>query len=268
MLDARIAAQIERLIAFPDSGRPGRVDGTRELVVAPYVVAYAANMSHFELTTLNGALATMLQFTDCGFDRRKIMRAILKSTCIAAAMALMTVAPAFAQGGGGGGGGGGQGGPPATSPGVNQPDRDQLRDQDQDRDRLRDQDRLYLGAQDRFRQHDQDGDGRLSQGEFRQWHERAFNAIDGDNSGAFTLQEFQYARFGPGPQGSARNRQRIEERAQVRKTGRFRLMDGNGDGVVSRNEYMNFGELNYLDADANDDGRLTFRELQKFHRGW
>lgn len=181
-------------------------------------------------------------------------------------MALMTVAPAFAQGGGGGG----QGGPPATSPGVTQPDRDQdrLRDQLGDQDRLRDQDRLYLGAQDRLRQHDQDRDGRISQGEFRQWHERAFSAIDGDNSGGFTLQEFQRTRLGPGPQGSARNRQRVEDRAELRKTERFRLMDGNGDGMVSRNEYMNFGELNYLDADANDDGRLTFQELQRFHRGW
>lgn len=41
----------------------------------------------------------------------------------------------------------------------------------------------------------------------------------------------------------------------------------NGDGIGSRNEYMNLGELKYLDANANDDGQLRFRELQKFHRG-
>ncbi|KAF0186691.1 MAG: hypothetical protein FD160_345 [Caulobacteraceae bacterium] len=133
---------------------------------------------------------------------------------------------------------------------------------------MRDQDRLYLGAQDRLRQYDQDRDGRISQGEFRQWHENAFNAIDGDNSGGFSLQEFQRVRLGPGPQRSARSRQQIEDRAQLRKTERFRLMDGNGDRMVTRAEYMNFGELNYLDADANDDGRLTFQELQQFHRGW
>ena len=67
--------------------------------------------------------------------------------------------------------------------------------------------------------------------------------------------------------GNARQRQRSAERTQLRKTERFRLMDGNGDGIVTRAEYMNFGELNYLDADSNDDGKLSYGELQQFHRG-
>jgi toxin ParE1/3/4 len=39
---ARIREAVDRLVTFPDSGRPGRVDGTRELIVAntPFVVAY------------------------------------------------------------------------------------------------------------------------------------------------------------------------------------------------------------------------------------
>jgi toxin ParE1/3/4 len=41
-VDNTIQTQIETLIAFPERGRPGRVDGTRELVIqrTPYVAAY------------------------------------------------------------------------------------------------------------------------------------------------------------------------------------------------------------------------------------
>ena len=41
-MDDRIEAAAGRLIDFPESGRPGRVEGTRELVIArtPYVAPY------------------------------------------------------------------------------------------------------------------------------------------------------------------------------------------------------------------------------------
>src|ERR1700683_2898215 len=41
-VDARIREQVETLARFPHSGRPGRIEGTRELVISrtPYIVAY------------------------------------------------------------------------------------------------------------------------------------------------------------------------------------------------------------------------------------
>jgi toxin ParE1/3/4 len=41
-VDDRIREQVETLARFPESGRAGRIEGTRELVIlrTPYVVAY------------------------------------------------------------------------------------------------------------------------------------------------------------------------------------------------------------------------------------
>ena len=41
-VDDRIREQAEGLMKFPELGRPGRVDGTRELVIqrTPYIAAY------------------------------------------------------------------------------------------------------------------------------------------------------------------------------------------------------------------------------------
>lgn len=41
-VDDRISTRVQDLIRFPECGRPGRVEGTRELVIdrTPYIVAY------------------------------------------------------------------------------------------------------------------------------------------------------------------------------------------------------------------------------------
>ena len=41
-VDDRIREQVEGLMKFPEMGRPGRVDGTRELIIqrTPYIAAY------------------------------------------------------------------------------------------------------------------------------------------------------------------------------------------------------------------------------------
>lgn len=41
-VDDRIEEQVERLLQFPEMGRAGRIEGTRELVIqhTPYLVAY------------------------------------------------------------------------------------------------------------------------------------------------------------------------------------------------------------------------------------
>jgi len=42
VVDDRIRAEVRQLLQFPETGRPGRVEGTRELVIrqTPYIAAY------------------------------------------------------------------------------------------------------------------------------------------------------------------------------------------------------------------------------------
>lgn len=42
VVDDRIREQAEALVKFPESGRPGRIEGTRELVIVrtPYIATY------------------------------------------------------------------------------------------------------------------------------------------------------------------------------------------------------------------------------------
>ena len=51
---ARVIAQlrqstIEKLTAFPEIGRPGRVKGSRELVLRPFVIAYRVRGETIEM---------------------------------------------------------------------------------------------------------------------------------------------------------------------------------------------------------------------------
>jgi len=57
-VDERIQSATERLIQFPESGRPGRVEGTRELVIGltPYIAAYLIDGKNIRiLRILHGA---------------------------------------------------------------------------------------------------------------------------------------------------------------------------------------------------------------------
>ncbi|CAN7376781.1 type II toxin-antitoxin system mRNA interferase toxin, RelE/StbE family [Rhizobium leguminosarum] len=57
-VDQKIVVAVRRLVEFPESGRPGRIAGTRELVIpsTPYIAAYAVHEDRVRiLRVLHGA---------------------------------------------------------------------------------------------------------------------------------------------------------------------------------------------------------------------
>ena len=57
-VDDRISEQVKQLISFPESGRLGRITGTRELVITstPYIAAYCTSENTVRiLRVLHGA---------------------------------------------------------------------------------------------------------------------------------------------------------------------------------------------------------------------
>ncbi|MEI1251610.1 type II toxin-antitoxin system RelE/ParE family toxin [Rhizobium aouanii] len=57
-VDQKIVLAVRRLVEFPESGRPGRIAGTRELVIpsTPYIAAYAVHEDRIRiLRVLHGA---------------------------------------------------------------------------------------------------------------------------------------------------------------------------------------------------------------------
>lgn len=54
LVNARIDEAVNLLMDFPGSGRPGRVAGTRELLIqgSRYVVAYSVRLDHIRILRL------------------------------------------------------------------------------------------------------------------------------------------------------------------------------------------------------------------------
>ncbi|WP_350446365.1 hypothetical protein ACSC9U_08270 [Pseudomonas solani] len=62
--------------------------------------------------------------------------------------------------------------------------------------------------------------------------------------------------------GDGSRREMLQERMQER----IKAMDGNGDGAISREEYMAHAEQQFQRLDANHDGRITQDEIGKLRQ--
>lgn len=105
----------------------------------------------------------------------------------------------------------------------------------------------------RFSIVDANDDGRISDDEAASQREAVFAAMDADDSGDLTMEEYMTVRMGP---GDGRNEERRKAREEAKKA-RFEPMDADKSGTVSKAEFMAEGKARFEAADADKDGVVT-----------
>lgn len=115
------------------------------------------------------------------------------------------------------------------------------------------------GMAERFQALDTDADGRLSAAEAAEWRETVFVTMDADDDNRLSLEEYMTVQLGQGADPDQRG-PRYEER-QAEKEAAFVEMDEDGDGFVTREQFLAGGEQNFSDADADGDGYVTLPEF-------
>lgn len=120
------------------------------------------------------------------------------------------------------------------------------------------------GGGKRFDDIDTNGDDLISSEEHAAWNESVFAAMDADGSGDLTEAEYMSVRMGPGPRAGTPG-PRHDER-QAAKRDRFKKMDADGDGTVSKELFLAYGIKRFEEADADKSGSLTFEEFRDEHR--
>ena len=135
---------------------------------------------------------------------------------------------------------------------------------------------------------DSDGDGHITSQEFQAAHERIFKAMNAKKDGRLTLDEVRTFREGGRRSASAIAASAQQEqrggtmgpgmgrggmgrggmglgRANMRTV--FALMDSDGDGTITLQEFQAAHERIFKAMDANKDGRLTLDEVRAFREG-
>lgn len=108
---------------------------------------------------------------------------------------------------------------------------------------------------------DANSDGAISDDEAAAQVESVFLAMDTDEDGELTLEEFMAVRMGP---GEGRNAER-QKAMQERKKARFTEMDTDKSGKVSKAEFIAAGKARFQAADTDKDGKVTPWEFRAQH---
>lgn len=106
---------------------------------------------------------------------------------------------------------------------------------------------------ERFGIVDANDDSRISDDEAAAQQEAVFLAMDADDSGDLTEEEFMAVRMGP---GEGRNQERRKAREDEKKA-RFAAMDADKSGTATKAEFMAAGKARFEAADSDKDGIVT-----------
>ena len=118
----------------------------------------------------------------------------------------------------------------------------------------------------RFVAIDVNEDGKISDDEAAAMRESVFYAMDADDNGELTLEEYMGVRMGPGAGNGAGNDagsddgnrpRRMQGKRQEAKKARFEPMDADKSGTVSQAEWMTAGLERFKAADGDGDGTVT-----------
>jgi hypothetical protein len=117
---------------------------------------------------------------------------------------------------------------------------------------------------------DLDHDGWVSRAEHRSWAAEVFHRMDSSGDRQLSWEEYLSVRMGPGLRSamSGRRRAAMAPHAQARKLGRFQAMDSDGDGIVTRAQFMAQADADFAQMDSNDDRKIGVNEFLDWHRGW
>ena len=111
---------------------------------------------------------------------------------------------------------------------------------------------------------DTDHDGAVSQAEAAAYADSRFDRLDKAHQGYRTLDGWGASRRHRIEQASAERRPRLE-RSWQRFATAFKAMDKDGDGKLTKAEYLADSRARFVLADADHDGKLSLAELHHAH---
>jgi len=121
-----------------------------------------------------------------------------------------------------------------------------------------------------YSQYDTDQQAAAPQGDKASPAMPMMGALDADNDGAISRQEFMAGHQMRGNQGygaadadndGAISREEFMQSGQQRREARFKELDADGDGRLTQQEMSNRAAAKFKAMDADGDGRLTQDEI-------